>query len=237
MRYDRYRLPGVVTLARSLLLGACLTSLGCAPFEAEDPSNLTFEFDVSVTSDPGQTIAGASLSRQSQPLASTDAHGFARVVLHGREGDRAEILVTCPPGFQSPPDPIVMSLRGLASGSRAPSFAARCAPLTRTVVVGIRTENGTHLPVIYLGKEVGRTDAWGAAHFLLTVKAGEAVTLTVDTKSGAEKAPKLRPESPTLTFVAKDKDELITLEQKFEIDKTVVKGARASGVRAGPTRI
>ncbi|MDB5219916.1 MAG: hypothetical protein JWO86_7843, partial [Myxococcaceae bacterium] len=122
------------------------------------------------------------------------------------------------------------------AGSRAPSFAARCAPLTRTVVVGIRAENGPNVPVTYLGKEVGRTDAWGAAHVVLSVKANEQIALVLDTKSGGDKAPKLRPESPSLTFVAKDKDDFVTLEQKFEVEKPAPARVRAAP-RGGPTRI
>jgi hypothetical protein len=231
-------MPTMKGLARLVGLGlvTVLASTGCAAKDAEDPSKLAFSAEVVVTSDPGQGVAGVQLTSGGRPLASTDAEGHARVELHGSEGDSAEIAVTCPAAFQSPAEPIVVSLRRLSADSHAPSFVARCAPLTRTVVVGIRTENGPNLPVLYLGKEVGRTDAWGAAHVVLTVKASEQVTLALDTKSGADKRPKLRPENPTLTFVAKDKDDFVVLEQKFEVERAAVVRARAPQ-RGGPTRI
>jgi len=217
-----------------LLLG--LASAGCGARDAEDPSKRAFAVDVVVTSDPGRGTAGAELVAGGHGLAKTGPDGRAQVALLGSEGDTVEISVKCPAGFRSPPEPIAVSLRRLSTGSHAPTFMAHCAPLTRTVVVGIRTENGPNLPVTYLGTEVGRTDAWGAAHVLLTVKPNEQVTLALDTKSDADKRPKLRPENPTLTFVAKDKDDFVTLEQKFEIERTVVR-VRAPAPRGGPTRI
>ena len=104
------------------------------------------------------------------------------------------------------------------------------------VVIGIRAENGSNLPVTYLGKEVGRTDACGTAHIVLSVKANEQLALVLDTKSGGDKAPKLRPESPSLTFVAKDQDDFVTLEQKSEVEKPAPARRRAAP-RGGPTRI
>jgi hypothetical protein len=211
---------------------------GCAPVEAEDSSKLEFTADVVVSSDPGRPTPGVELVTASggQKLGTTGENGSARMAFHGTEGESVDVTVKCPPGFQAPPSPISVSLRRLSVGSRVPSFAARCAPLTRTVVIGIRAENGPGLPVTYLGKEVGVTDPWGAAHVVLSVKPNEQVTLGLDTKAGAtERRVKLRPESPTLTFVAKDKDDFVTLEQKFEIEKAP---ARPAGpTRGGPTRI
>jgi hypothetical protein len=219
-----------------VFVAVALATAGCGAADAEDPAKLAFAVDVSVTSDPGVGTPGAELVAAGQRLATTGADGHAHVSLRGTEGDAVEIAVKCPSGFQSPSDPIGVSLRRLSAGSRAPSFVARCAPLTRTVVVGIRAENGPNVPVTYLGTEVGRTDAWGAAHVVLSVKANEQVALVLDTKSGGDKAPKLHPESPSLTFVAKDKDDFVSLEQKFEAEKATVVKSRGP-VRPGPTRI
>ncbi|CAN5856551.1 hypothetical protein BH11MYX4_BH11MYX4_47460 [soil metagenome] len=215
---------------------APLASAACGAPEAGEQGKIPFTADVLITSDPGTGTPGAELVAGGQRLATTDASGHARVSLQGTEGDSLEISVRCPAGFQSPAETIGVSLRRLSSGSRSPSFVARCAPLTRTVVVGIRTENGANLPVIYLGKEVGRTDAWGAAHIVLTVKANEQVNLGLDTAAVGSKRPKLRPESPTLTFVAKDIDDFVTLEQKFDVEWAAA-GLPRAAPRGGPTRI
>ncbi len=217
------------------LAAIALASAGCGAPEIED-AKLAYTVDVNVTSDPDVGTAGAELVSAGQKLATTGADGRAHVSLRGTEGDAVEIAVKCPPGFQSPSEPIGVSLRRLSAGSRTPSFVARCAPLTRTLVVGIRAENGANLPVTHLGKEVGRTDAWGTAHIMLSVKANEQLALVLDTKSGGDKAPKLRPESPTLTFVAKDRDDFVTLEQKFEVEKPTP-ARRQVAPRGGPTRI
>jgi hypothetical protein len=224
-------LGGIIAAA-----AVAVASAGCGAPETEDPTKLAFAVDVNVTSDPGVGTPGAELVAGGQKLATTGADGRAHVSLRGTEGDAVEIAVKCPSGFQSPSDPIGLSLRRLSAGSRAPSFVARCAPLSRTVVVGIRAENGPNVPVTYLGKEVGRTDAWGAAHVVLSVKANEQVALVLDTKSGRDKAPKLHPESPSLTFVAKDKDDFVSLDQKFEVEKAAPTRPRAPP-RGGPTRI
>lgn len=220
----------------AVIVAVALASAACSGSQAEDPTKLAFAVDVNVTSDPGVGTPGAELVAAGQKLATTGTDGRAHLSLRGAEGDAVEIAVKCPSGFQSPADPIGVSLRRLSAGSRAPSFVARCAPLTRTVVVGIRAEGGPNVPVTYLGKEVGRTDASGAAHVVLSVKANEQIALVLDTKSGRDKAPKLRPESPSLTFVAKDKDDFVTLEQKFEVEKPAPARPRTQA-RGGPTRI
>jgi hypothetical protein len=216
-------------------IATALWSAACAAPDAEESTKLPFVADVVVTSDPESGTAGAELVAGGQKIGTTDATGRARVSFHGVEGDTVQISVRCPAGFDSPSETIGVSLRRLSAGSRAPSFVARCAPLARTVVVGIRAENGPNLPVTYLGKEVGRTDAWGAAHVVLSVKASEQVTLGLDTKGRPDGRPKLRPESPTLTFVAKDKDDFVTLDQKFEIERAPVRQKTAP--RGGPTRL
>jgi hypothetical protein len=124
----------------------------------------------------------------------------------------------------------------MAAQSPIPNYATRCAPLARTVVVGVRTERGEQLPILYLGKEVGRTNDQGVSHLSLTVRPGEQVTLELDTKSRGENRPKLRPANPTLTFVAKDKDDFVALDQKFEIEPKPAP-PKGPAPRRGPTRL
>ncbi len=225
------------TAANGWICGAlvALASAACKDPEAE-AARQPFAADVLITTDPGRGMLGAELVAAGRTLAMTDASGRARLSLVGAEGDAVEIAVRCPAGFQSPPETIGMSLHRLAPDSRVPTFAARCAPMTRTVVVGIRADNGANLPVTYLGKEVGRTDAWGAAHVVLSVKANETVTLGLDTSAAGTKPVRLRPENPTLTFVAQDKDDFVSLEQKFDLERPVTR-TRAPAPRPGPTRI
>ena len=61
----------------------------------------------------------------------------------------------------------------------------------RRVVVAVRAENGPNLPVTYLGRAVGRTDASGAAHVLLAMHPGDQFSLGLDT-SGNKRIPPVR---------------------------------------------
>ncbi|MBX3220290.1 MAG: hypothetical protein KF795_07195 [Labilithrix sp.] len=200
---------------------------GCSAPETEDHSKLSMKAEIVVTSDPGHGLGGAVLVASDRPVATTNAEGHASVDLEGVEGDSVALTVRCPAGFESPA-PVRVALRRLSKDSRPPRFDARCAPLERTFVVGIRADNGPDLPIYRLGKLVGRTDAAGAAHVVVRAKANEQISLTLDTK-GVERPSRLRPESPTLTFVAGPRDEVVVLEQRFDLE-------RAAAVRRAPPR-
>ena len=88
----------------------------------------------------------------------------------------------------------------------------------RSFVVGIRTENGAHLPILRLNKTIGKTDDFGVAHVLVQAAPHDQVALTLDTTD----FPMLRPQKPTLSFAAPDHDELVLLEQKFTVLRPVV---------------
>ncbi len=188
---------------------------GCSNVDVgvDEPKPQPFEVHVRVESDPGVAVAGAEISNGTKAVGRTDDAGAAKVFFQGKEGDQVELVVTCPPGYDSPSAPLSVSLRRM--GSRAPQFSSRCAPTVRTVVVGVRAENGPNLPVLVLGRTVARTDASGAAVFTLHVKPSDQIEVTLSTaESGAEQ---LRPQSPTLTLVGRDRDDFIVLDQTFTV--------------------
>ncbi len=201
----------------------CALALGpCSKLDVglDEPARVPFEVQVDVVSDPGVPFAGAELLSGTKVVGKTDDAGAAKVRFGGREGDQVDLTVKCPADFESPSAPVTIALRRLAQGSQPPRFEARCAPTLRTVVIGLRAENGPNLPVTYLGRAVARTDASGAAHFSARVKPSEQVEVTLNTsEKGAEQ---LRPQNPTLTFVAKDYDDFVLLEQTFTVEKKPV---------------
>jgi len=218
----------------SMMLVAVAAMVGCSAPPMEDPSRSTMCAEISITSDPNKGLAGVVIGIGNDlQLATTDERGRASVTLKGVEGDTVDLAVRCPGGYQSPA-PIHVGLRRLSPGSPAPRFEARCAPIQRNIVVGIRAENGANLPVQHLGKVVAQTDASGVAHVVVQARANEQLTFLLDTKS-TERKPALKPENPTLTFVAKDRDELVVLDQKFEQEKLVVKAAAPRP--SGPQRL
>jgi len=183
----------------------------------DEPKSIPFEVQITVTSDPGLALPGALIMAGTKVVGKTDAAGSAKVRFGGKEGDQVELAVKCPADYSSPAAPLTIGLRHLSAGSRPPQFEAHCPPSLRTVVVGIRADNGANLPVNVLGRTVARTDASGAALFSLRLKSAEQVLVTLQTtEKGAER---LRPESPSLTFVSKDKDDFVLLEQIFTLQK------------------
>jgi len=185
-----------------------------------DEPKPAFEVQIRVTSDPDKPLPDAQILSGTKVVGKTDATGSVRVRFGGKEGDQVDLTVKCPADYESPSSPVTVSLRRLAAGSRPPLFEARCPPTLRTVVVGVRSDNGFNLPVNVLGRTVARTDASGAAIFTLRVKPQEQVGVTLSTaEKGSEQ---LRPQNPTLTFVAKDRDDFVVLDQAFTVEKKAV---------------
>ena len=193
--------------------------LGCSRMDVtlDEPKHEPFEVQVNVVSDPGVALPGASVLSGTRVVGHTNDAGAAKLKVGGNEGDQVELNVKCPADFDSPSKPLVVSLKRFASGSPPPQFEARCPPATRTVVIGVRADNGPNLPVVFLGRVVARTDASGAAIFTAKVKPAEQVEVTLGTtEPGGEM---LRPQSPTLTFVAKDFDDFVVLDETFTVLK------------------
>lgn len=213
-----------VRVGRSgLALLALLGAVGCSKMDValDEPKPVPFEVQVSVVSNPGVALAGAQILHGAKVVGTTGTTGKAKLSFGGNEGDQVDIDVKCPADYESPGKPLTVSLRRFAAGSPPPQFEARCPPALRTMVIGLRAENGPNLPVTYLGRTVARTDASGAAMFEVRVKPAEQVQITVSTSEpGAEM---LRPQNPTLTFVAKDKDDYVVLDQSFTVLKKAVK--------------
>jgi hypothetical protein len=188
------------------------------------------EVIIRVASDPGKPLEGVELLNNGKKVATTDATGTAKLTLTGKDGETFDLFVRCPDGFQSPTKPVPILLRRLLDVSKKPEYEAACPPTTRTVVVAVRAENGPNLPITHLGREVGRTDAAGAAHVLLNVKPDESFSLTLNTtEKGKER---LRPQNPVASFSVKDHDDVLVFDKKFEQER--VFGAPK---RRGPVKI
>jgi hypothetical protein len=223
-------------MVRAVVLASAALALlpsGCPKVEIQwdEPKQEPFEVQVGVTSDPGVPLPAAQLSIAGVLQGTTDSAGLAAVRLQGKEGDRVELTVKCPADYESPATPLVIGLRRFAQGSPAPHFEVQCPPTFRTVMVGLRIENGPGLPVQYLGRTVARTDDSGAALFALRAKPSEQVEVTVNTEESPDP---LRPQDPKFTFVTKDSDDFVVLDQTFTVEKKKVTYVRRGP--AGPPR-
>jgi hypothetical protein len=212
--------------AVSVAIATC--ALGCSSGAAQtSPLPVT----IGVESDPGVPLGGAQIALSERAVGVTGSDGTVRLALGGREGQSFDLSIRCPEGYRSPETPVSVTLRRLADPARVPLYKASCRPLLRNVVVAVTADHGPNLPVKYLGGEIARTDASGAAHILLRIAPGEQFTVTLDT-SGKE-AEALRPRSPVATFTVADHDEVFVFDPHF----TVEEKKRAPARPRGPTEL
>lgn len=118
-------------------------------------------------------------------------------------------------------------IKRLTDTNKKPEYDVTCPPTTRTVVVAVRADNGPNLPVMYLGREAARTDTAGAAHVMMKLKPDEGFSLVLATDGND----RLRPQNPSASFIVRDHDDVFTFDQKFDLEKKVVRGRR------GPVKI
>ena len=213
---------------RKLALAMPLLITACAALEPVPPPPQ--EIIIRVNGDPGQPISGATVQYNGKKVSESGADGSAPLKLNGKDGEIYDLMVACPEGFLSPTKPLSVTLRRLADPTRKPEYDVACPPTTRTVVVAVRADNGPNLPVMYLGREVARTDGAGAAHVMFKLKADESFNLVLGTESND----RLRPQNPTASFVVHDRDEVFTFDQKFDLEKRIFRGGRRGPQKIGP---
>ena len=215
-----------------VLIGAALGSASCSKLKLDSDTRQTYEVVIRVSNgEQGRPVEGAQLQYNGQKVGVTGSTGAATLQFVGKEGETYDLHVECPAGLQSPAKPIHVTLRQLTS-TKKPEFSAACPPATQVLVVAVRAENGPYLPVLYQGREVGRTDSAGAANVAFRIAPNETVELKLGTDDKVGE--RLRPQNPTATFTVKDHDELATFDQTFTLEpKRVFRG----GGRVGPKKL
>lgn len=207
------------------LLGFLMVSalgFGCAPAVQKMHSQ---EALVHVDSDPGVPLANVAVSFDGKVLTHTANDGAARLRMTGHEGDIFHVGVACPAGYEAVTSLEFDVVVRREEAGRAPEFAARCTRTVRRVAVTVRAVNGARLPVMYLGREVGRTDASGVATVTMDVQPGTDIEIVLDTHG----VKRIHPTNPTLSFKATNRDDAVTLDQKFTIDRLPVVRVVARG--------
>jgi hypothetical protein len=213
-----------------LVIGSMCAIIASGCKEPEPPAGATdrFQIFVRVESDPGQKVAGATVTRGGKLLGTTGPDGRAMLTLNGVEGETMDVTVKCPETFASPPKPSTVKLARFADKTKVPEYSVACPPLLRRVVIAVRAENGPNLPVVYLNRPGTRTDSAGAAHFVLEVAPGAQFQVTLDTSESS----RLRPANPFRPFTAPAHDEILVFDQKFEMDRQKPGGPRTNVPRA-----
>jgi len=164
----------------------------------------------------GEPVADAKLlgvSPPNQPEPKTDRDGVAYLYITAAEGATFLVRVECPPGYRSPPQPVAVQRFSVAATKSVPEYLVVCHELRHTMVVAVRAEDGPNLPILYLDKEVARTDRSGAAHVTFAMDVHDRITLTIGTP-GKENE-KLRPQNPFNVFEMGDQDDYQVFTQKF----------------------
>ena len=215
---------------RAIPLALCLGSaFGCDSLVEKPPD--PYPIVIVVESDPGKPIEAAGILVGTHQVGATDETGKAHLKLRGDEGESISLSVKCPEGHQNP-KPVAVTLRRIADPNARPEYRLSCAPQTRTIAVAIRAEEGPNLPVVFLGREIARTDASGAAHVSMQMRPDETFQLMLKT-SETEAGRSLRPQDPVATFRVKNHDEVVTFNQEFKVERCTIRWSRPKG----PTRI
>ncbi len=199
--------------ARSLtLLGALTLAPHCSPSPPSPPTPII----VRVRSDAGEPIAEASVFSGSSLLATTDGQGVAHLEVRGRDGESFSLQVRCPPAYSSPEQALDVRRLDIVTKAKVPEYEVRCVKLRHSLVVAVRAENGPNLPVMYLDKEVARTDAFGAAHVVFEMNVHERVELTLQTEG--KEYTKAHPQNPMSVFEMAGHDDLQVFAVTFTKD-------------------
>jgi hypothetical protein len=183
---------------------------GCRPEERPPYRHL-----LRVEADPGHALGGASVSFLGRTLGQTVEDGTLQLAISGAEGDRVAVAVSCPEGYTSPRKMVDIVLHRLTEPQREPESTVRCTPDQRRMIVVVRAEHGANLPVLYLGREIARTDESGVAHALVRAPTNDEVEITLSTAvPGGER---LRPQSPTMRFTSTRSDDIKLFDVQFAL--------------------
>ena len=164
-------------------------------------------------------VEGASIRVNGQAVGATSSEGLVELSVSGIAGDKFHVELACPEGYQPPtPDSqdvfVTPTLRGAP-----PQLVFHCESATRKAVVNVRADNGPNLPVRYLGREIGRTDARGTAMVTIDTAPGDTFELVLDTTGSKT----LHPQSPALSFRVDNKASTFVFAQKFTTEKAKVR--------------
>jgi hypothetical protein len=212
-------MPGKPRRALRRLWWLLVAAVGCG---AREPELDLFDLSIRVESDPGRPLAGALISAAGEFRSATDKNGLVWLRVGGQQGQRLQFSVGCPAGHRSPERPLDVTLTRLGEGAEPPEYLVRCAPELRSVVIAVRAQHGPGLPVMYLGREVGRTDRSGATHVAMQLPPHEPIELSLDTSA----APRLKPQNPSQRFEPPDIDAILLFDESFVVDRPPPKRSR-----------
>jgi hypothetical protein len=189
-----------------------MLALGCARSDATSRYDLLLR----TSGDPGRPLAGARVSFRGHNVGKTGDAGTLGVAIEGGEGEHVALSVVCPDGFASPSAPVDVVLHRLVEPGRKPEYDVSCPPVRRNIVVVVRADHGAGLPVMYLAREIARTDESGAAHAVVSAPSNEDVEIVLSTKEPEHE--RLRPQNPSMKFASSDTNEIKMFNVQFQLE-------------------
>ena len=208
-----------------------MSVLGCSEPPPVPVHGVTF-----IATADDEPLAGVQVRLGDRVLGATNEEGELGVTLRGKDGNSIVYAVTCPVGHRTPTDLTPLILRSFKPlpgvKNRGIEIKLNCPPSERHASIIVRATGGANLPVMMLGREVGRTDANGIAHVLFTASPNTTFRITVDTSSNEF----LRPTSPTQEFLLGDADDIFLFDQTFVEQKPEVIHHR-TGPKHGPSKL
>lgn len=175
---------------------------------------------VRVTTDEAWSVGGARVELAGTVRGETDKQGNLTVVVNAARNQHLHVRVRCPVGFRDGSvdfDVALREVRDLSGRVRPLVVDAQCVPLERdgVLVVRARAADGARLPVRVNGAVVAQLDDQGLAHVPLTWAPHGELRVMLDTTQ----APRLRPSSPTQSYVVSDRAGILVFDQLFEMAK------------------
>ena len=190
---------------RALVLSSIIT-LVVACGAAERSAGRTLR--VQARDEDGQPLAGLAVEIDGVFATRTSDSGGARISLSADGAPRARVAVRCGDGQREVPARQVQRTCAEASAPLELSFL--CRPRVRTLAVVVRAPGGQGLLVRADGEPLGRIEADGTLHGILSRAPDAELRLSIDTGELP-----LTPREPVHVVQIPDRDELVVFDQPF----------------------
>ena len=210
---------GLLVIAAALLASAA----GACAKPPVGPSTVY----IRVIDEAKQPVPAAEIASGATVVSRTNPDGRAEVTISGSEGTMYEVEVRCPLGYRASKGAAV-AVRKFDPSIPPAEYVSTCARNRHSLAVEVHADGGPDLPVLYLGKEVGRTDAQGNAKIQLDGDVHDRIELTLST--AAPELAKMHPQNPFASFEVEEHDVTKPFDVKFTKDKPK---KRKSGRQAG----
>jgi len=223
--------------ATLLALGWALsTSLGCRQPDPLPPAHQPAA--IHARSPDGHDVAGVRVWADGHELGTTDGKGQLATAFESPAGTRIVVTAACPPAYRTLDERREVTVRVLHAAPSQPTLTplqltVTCAPLEllAALVVRIRGEAASSMPIRVRDHVVGQTGRDGTAHVVLRARPDASLTVELDTSAD----PQLEPRNPVRTFQLGKEPSVLVFDQTLTRPRPVRAARR--GVRvAGATR-